>query len=60
MLAYSGAKVQNRFYLGDLVTRIRTGDWETRSVSERLPDYPGELACMHNQGFCAEGMTPKF
>ena len=32
MLAYSGAKVQSRFYPGDLVTR-------TRSVSGRLPDY---------------------
>ena len=44
MLAYSGAKVQSRFYPRDLVTR--TGDRETRSVSGRLPDYPGELACM--------------
>ena len=44
MLAYSGAKVQNRFYPGDLVTRTRTGDWETRSVSGRLPDYLGEFA----------------
>ena len=43
-LAYSGAKVQSRFYPGDLVTR--TGDREIRSVSGRLPDYPGELACM--------------
>ena len=24
----------------------RTGDWEIRSVSGRLPDNPGELACM--------------
>ena len=45
MLAYSGAKVQSRFYPGDLVTR--TGDREIRSVSGRLPDYPGELACMY-------------
>ena len=44
MLAYSGAKVQSRFYPGDLVTR--TGDREIRSVSGRLPDYPGELVCM--------------
>ena len=43
-LAYSGAKVQSRFYPGDLVTR--KGDREIRSVSGRLPDYPGELACM--------------
>ena len=43
-LAYSGAKVQSRFYPGDLVTC--TGDWEIRSVSGRLPDYLGELACM--------------
>ena len=40
-LAYSGA-IQSRFYPGDLVTR--TGDREIRSVSGRLPDYPGELA----------------
>ena len=26
---------------------IRTGDREIRSVSGRLPDNPGELACMH-------------
>ena len=44
MLAYSGAKAQSRFYPGDLVTR--TGDREIHSVSGRLPDYPGELACM--------------
>ena len=25
---------------------IRTGDREIRSVSGRLPDNPGELACM--------------
>ena len=25
----------------------RTGDREIRSVSGRLPDNPGELACMH-------------
>ena len=43
-LAYSGAKVQSRFYPGDLVTH--TGDREIHSVSGRLPDYPGELACM--------------
>ena len=43
-LAYSGAKAQSRFYPGDLVTR--TGDREIHSVSGRLPDYPGELACM--------------
>ena len=43
-LAHSGAKVQSRFSPGDLVTR--TGDREIRSVSGRLPDYPGELACM--------------
>ena len=39
-LAYSGEKVQSRH----LVTRA--GDREIRSVSGRLPDYPGELACM--------------
>ena len=33
-LAYSGAKVESRFYSGDLVTR--TGDREIRSVSGRL------------------------
>ena len=43
-LAYSGAKVPSCFYLGDLVTH--TGDQEIHSVSGRLPDYPGELACM--------------
>ena len=37
-------KVQSRFYPGDLMTR--TGDREIRSVSGRLPDNPGELACM--------------
>ena len=26
----------------------RTGDREIRSVSGRLPDNPGELACMHH------------
>ena len=26
----------------------RTGDREIRSVSGRLPDNPGELACMHS------------
>ena len=36
--------VQSHFYVGDLVTR--TGDQEIRSVSGRLPDYPGELAGM--------------
>ena len=40
--AYSGARIQSRFYPGDCVTR--TGDREIRSVSGRLPDYPGELA----------------
>ena len=25
----------------------RTGDREIRSISGRLPDNPGELACMH-------------
>ena len=44
MLAYSDAKVQSRFYPGDLVTR--TGDREIRSVSGRLPDYPGELVAL--------------
>jgi len=34
MLAYSGAKVQSRFYPGDLVTR--TGDWEIHCVRETL------------------------
>ena len=43
-LAYSGAKVPSCFYPVDLVTRM--GDWEIRSVSGRLLDYPGELACM--------------
>ena len=38
-------KVQSRFYPGDLMTR--TGDREIRSVPGRLPDNPGELACMH-------------
>ena len=41
--AYSAANVPSRFYLGDLVTR--TGDREIRSVSGRLPDYPGASAC---------------
>ena len=36
--AYSGAKVQSRFYPGDLFTC--TGDREIRSVSGRLPGYP--------------------
>ena len=43
-LAYSGAKVPSCIYLGDLVTC--TEDGEIRSVSRRLPDYPGELASM--------------
>ena len=43
-LAYSGAKVPSCFYLRDLVTH--TGDQEIHSVSGRLPEYPGELACM--------------
>ena len=34
-LAKSGAKVQSRFYPGDLVTRTATGDREIRSVSGR-------------------------
>ena len=50
-LAYSGAKVQNRFYPGDLVTC--TGDWKISSVSGRLPDYPGELACITMVSGCA-------
>ena len=37
MLAYSGAKVQSRFYPGDLVTC--TGDREIRSVSGRVGIY---------------------
>ena len=45
MLAYSGAKVQSRFYPGDLV--ISTGDREILSVSGRFPNYPGELACYY-------------
>ena len=44
MLAYSGEKVPRRFYAGDLVTH--TGDREIRSISGRLPDYLGELACI--------------
>ena len=35
---------KSRFQPGDLVTR--TGHREIRSVSGRLPDYSGELACM--------------
>ena len=35
--AYSGAKVQSRFYLGDLVTR--TGDREIGPVSGRVGMY---------------------
>ena len=50
-LAYSGAKVQKPFYPGDLVTC--TGDWKSRSVSGRLPDYPGELAFMTMVSGCA-------
>ena len=46
-LVYSGAKVQSRFYPGDLVTR--TGDREIRSVFGRLTDYPGELACVRTK-----------
>ena len=41
-------KVFYGFYLfcpGDLVTR--TGEWEIRSVTGRLPDNLGELAKMH-------------
>ena len=37
-------KGSESFYPGDLM--IRTGDREIRSVSRRLPDNPGELACM--------------
>ena len=37
--------LQSRFYPGDLMTR--TGDREIRSVSGRLPDNAGELACMN-------------
>ena len=44
-LDFSGTKVPSRFYLGDLVTH--TEDREIRSVSWILPDYFGELACMH-------------
>ena len=43
-MAYSGVKIQSRFYPGDFVTR--TGDQGIRSASGRLPDYPGEVACM--------------
>ena len=39
-----GQRLQSRFYPGDLMTR--TGDREIRSVSGRLPDNAGELACM--------------
>ena len=39
-LAYSGPKVQSRFYPGDLVTR--TGDREIRSVSGRGGIYANE------------------
>ena len=38
-LAYSGAKVQSHFYPRDLVTCKR--NWKIRSVSGRVPDYPG-------------------
>ena len=41
-LAYSGAKVQSRFYTGGLVTYMQ--DQEIRSESGRLPDFLGELA----------------
>ena len=44
MFAHNGAKVQSHFYPSDLVTS--TGDQEIHSVSGRLPDYLGELACM--------------
>ena len=44
VLAYSGAKVPSCFYPVDLVTHM--GDREIRSVSGRLLDYLGELACM--------------
>ena len=37
LLSYCGAKVQSLFY---------PEDWKIHSVSGRLPDYPGELACM--------------
>ena len=40
--------LQSRFYPGDLMTR--TGDREIRSVSGRLPDNAGELACMLSMG----------
>ena len=43
-LAHSGEKVQCRIYPGDLITRM--GDREIHSVSGRVPDYPGELACI--------------
>ena len=36
-LAYSGAKVQSHFYPRDLVK----WNWKIRSVSRRVPDYPG-------------------
>ena len=42
MITYT--EVQSHFYPRDLVTR--TGDQEIRSVSGRLPEYFGELACM--------------
>ena len=35
----------------------RTGDREIRSVSGRLPDNPGELACMHMYLCVLEKMT---
>ena len=45
-------KVQSRFYpAGDLMTR--KGDREIRSVSGRLPDNPGELACMQLSMICS-------
>ena len=45
MFAHSGAKVQSQyFYPGDLVTSM--GGQEIHSVSRRLTDYLGELACM--------------
>ena len=45
MLAYSDAKVQSRFYPGDLVTR--TGDRESRSVSGRVGVYENGFQILH-------------
>ena len=36
--------MKKRFCLGDLVTR--TGEREIIAKTRRLPDNPGELACM--------------